>query len=306
MSVAAIVTRGLGSYARTESIAKRGFSNYVNLPEPPASGTQYTLLDEPGGGWDSQSIPYGQTPAVVDNDILITPLLTSGGYTVVPGADGILIIDTGGDSSRQLLVGVDIYDISLLALYGAVTFAINDLAPSVTPLADTIVLRQSQAMTAQDLAGQFAEPELDAITYAVTSGSPPTGTSVDAAGQWTGTPTTVSTGSFVLTGTDPYNATGTLTVTWAVVNQVAVPDVDDTGTAEGDALAAIAALFLVGASTYQFSATVPAGEVISQSPAATTLVDPGSTVILTVSLGDRPVVVLSARPSTTLRHFFLG
>lgn len=266
---------------------------------------QYVRLTQPGGGWDAESIPYGQSPAVVTGDVMVGPQTTTpGGYSVTLGDDGVLIIDAGGDSSRQL-VSLDIYDSSLASFYGAATFPINDQAPVAAPLGNTVVLNYNVAMTTFDLAAQFTDAELDTLTYAVTSGSEPSGTSVDSAGQWTGTPDTVSTGSFVLTATDPYGVAGTLSVDWAVLDQVAVPDVDNEGTTEGAARAAILDAFLVPDSEYEYSTSVLEGFVIRQDPAPGSLVSPGSTVVITVSRGPQPRFVPSIAPRRTRRRPYL-
>jgi hypothetical protein len=71
-----------------------------------------------------------------------------------------------------------------------------------------------------------------------------------------------------------------------VVGQVAVPDVNDAGTTEASAVEALDAVYLVAALLTAYSDTVPEGEVISQDPAPGTAVDPGTTVTLTISLGE--------------------
>ncbi|HOK90347.1 MAG TPA: PASTA domain-containing protein, partial [Candidatus Hydrogenedentes bacterium] len=71
---------------------------------------------------------------------------------------------------------------------------------------------------------------------------------------------------------------------------VAVPDVS--GLTQADATASLASAGLAtGSVTSQCSSTVPAGSVISQSPAANTRVTPGSAVNLVVSTGPCPVTV---------------
>ena len=66
--------------------------------------------------------------------------------------------------------------------------------------------------------------------------------------------------------------------------QTTVPDV--VGKTQADAAAAILAVQLtVGPVTSQYSTTVPAGRVISQTPAAGTTVNAGTAVSLVVSLG---------------------
>jgi beta-lactam-binding protein with PASTA domain len=74
------------------------------------------------------------------------------------------------------------------------------------------------------------------------------------------------------------------------VQPVAVPNVvGKTEAAAGSALTS--AGLTVGSVTQQYSSTVPAGQVISQSPAAGAQVAPGSAVDLVVSKGVQPVAV---------------
>jgi beta-lactam-binding protein with PASTA domain len=70
---------------------------------------------------------------------------------------------------------------------------------------------------------------------------------------------------------------------------VTVPDV--VGEDQDDASAAIAGVGLTVVVEQMPSETVPAGEVISQTPAAGTEVSPGSTVTIVVSTGPAPVIV---------------
>jgi len=71
---------------------------------------------------------------------------------------------------------------------------------------------------------------------------------------------------------------------------VAVPDV--VGQTEADASSAITGADLVSASTEASDDVVPAGSVVSQDPAAATMVAPGSTVNIVVSTGpDTPATV---------------
>lgn len=81
---------------------------------------------------------------------------------------------------------------------------------------------------------------------------------------------------------------------WATDAAVTVPDVDDPGTSQAAAVAAIEGVGLVASVVTAHSSTVPAGEVISQDPAAGSSVAPSSTVTITVSLGDAPVTQTDA------------
>ena len=71
--------------------------------------------------------------------------------------------------------------------------------------------------------------------------------------------------------------------------QVAVPDVVGLPQTQAET-AIVAANLVVGAITPQSSETVPAGEVISQTPPAATAVDPGSAVNIIVSTGPPSVL----------------
>lgn len=75
---------------------------------------------------------------------------------------------------------------------------------------------------------------------------------------------------------------------FAADEPVTVPDVDDPGTTQAAAVAAIEGVGLAAAVLTSYSSTIPAGEVISQDPAAGSSVSPGSTVTITVSLGEAP------------------
>lgn len=89
---------------------------------------------------------------------------------------------------------------------------------------------------------------------------------------------------------------------WATDAPVIVPDVDDPGTSQAAAIAAIEAEGLVAAVNTAYSSTVPVGEVISQSPAAGSSVAPGSTVTITVSLGPQSS---GAGRSKTRKHRYV-
>jgi len=72
---------------------------------------------------------------------------------------------------------------------------------------------------------------------------------------------------------------------WATDEAVIVPDVDDAGTTQAEATAAIEGVGLVVAVVTAYSNTIPAGEVISQDPVAGSSAPPGTMVTITVSLG---------------------
>lgn len=69
------------------------------------------------------------------------------------------------------------------------------------------------------------------------------------------------------------------------IGDATVPDVDNPGTLRLDAITAIEAAGLVAVVQFATSASVPAGQVVSQSPAAGGSVAFDSTVTITVSRG---------------------
>lgn len=240
---------------------------------------QSVTLTEPGGGWNVQSIPYGQTPAIVTGDQLIGPLYTPDGYPVTIGTDGIVSYAAGGVQTRQILV-FDLYDVSTSALRGSAPFAINNIAPAAND-PTLYVLAEDVAMTPVDLSTQFSDPEGDAYTISALSGLAGTPVALStlvpgltiAGATMSGTPTTAGVTTVYLRATDAYNATsdGYITI---VVGLRTVPDV--VGLSPEDALTELLAEYL--------SAIVlplePGAIVISQTPAAGLLVAAFSEVTL--------------------------
>lgn len=70
-----------------------------------------------------------------------------------------------------------------------------------------------------------------------------------------------------------------------IIDPISVPDVQAEGTQEETAISTLGNAYLLYAVSYDYSDTVPAGEVISQSPAPATEVEANSTVTIVVSLG---------------------
>lgn len=299
-TAASIVTRGYGSYGRMQGLAKRGYSSYIGLPEPPVAGKQYTVGAEPGGGWDFQSIGWGQTPAIVTGDIAITPLFTPSGYPVTCPADAILSYISGGDPSRQLIV-YDWYDVSALGFLGQGTFAINDQAPLATDIELVFAFPLGIPITPVDLAAYIPDPEGDVVTVTNVDALP-TGYTLNSS-QLGGTPSVQGIQTVRFQGTDPYTATSNLLSVILITGKVQVPDVDDLGSLRDSAEAEIASAYL-NAFAIVVSDSLPFNQVISQSPAPGTLVDPFTTVTIIVSLGD--VVPGPSEVSVLVRAFQNG
>jgi serine/threonine-protein kinase len=92
------------------------------------------------------------------------------------------------------------------------------------------------------------------------------------------------------TGTAPYGSTVTI-VTSKGHAPVAVPVVSGGTSTYATASAALTALGFVPAQQNAYSATVPTGQVIGTTPAASGLQPYGSTVTVQVSLGPQPVII---------------
>jgi hypothetical protein len=255
------------------------------LMRPPA-GWQYVSLVEPGGGWSDQSFPHGASPAAVTGDVLGVSAVTKapGGLTVVIGSDGIMSYT--GSASRQL-VDADLYDVSTDSVSAVVEYDVNNQSPAVPTQTVVVNLTINVAMTPRDMRTDCSDPESDPLTA---TGTPPTGTSISNS-IWSGTPTAAGTTVFAVTVTDSRQRSSVYNVQ-ATVGGVAVPNVVNAPTydvSQNDAITALEAAQLVAAVNNAYSTTVDAGFVMAQSPAATTVVAPGSTVVITVSLGDPPV-----------------
>lgn len=162
------------------------------------------VLTEPGGGWDSNSIPYGQSPPVVTGDVLIVPLLTLPNlHAVIPQADGGLDIDLQGDPSRQILTACDIYDASLASFFGASDQSVNGLPPITPEPTDNIEFTVGVPITPIDFTDFAISPYGDTLTVTAVDVAPP-GMEYDGP-ILVGTPTTI--GEYVgqtLRATDPY------------------------------------------------------------------------------------------------------
>lgn len=172
-----IVTRGYGAYGRTNAVLRRGYSGYTGLPEPPATGYQYTELVM-GVAWDSNSVPYGLDPPVVTGDVMITPLQTLPNLRdVLPQSDGGLDFALLGDPSRQILSAVDIFDVSELAFYGAADLSVNGIAPLAPDPGTTFIFPLNIGITPVDLTPYATSPYGDIVTVE-TVDSMPQGTNV--------------------------------------------------------------------------------------------------------------------------------
>jgi hypothetical protein len=240
---------------------------------------QLVIVDAPA---DAEGVFLNASPAIVDQDLSSWSLTTSpGSYVLTPQRDGGFSIAAGGDTSRQSF-SVDHYDRTLLRWTGNTTFYDGNQAPQVGDPSEVAIFIYpiNQAISAEDDGPLATDFEGDTLTV----------TDIDAL------PTGLSRAGNTVTGTPTVKAINRTTTRWTdivgdyvegditrIVGTITVPDVvgDDVGAADAE----LAATYLEIATVEAYSASVPVGAVISQDPVASSEVDPGSTVTLTVSLG---------------------
>lgn len=292
MSIPAIVTDGFGSFSRSQAIPKGGFSSYPKLPEPILAGKVYRRFASVATG-----TIYTGTAAV--GDIEETEALDPSGELPLYETDGT---ESFVSSGRQKRTG-RLYQVSLLDWHdygGADEYYdvwYNNEAPVFTPEEIDQALAVDEAMEAVSLKDFASDAEDDALTGTVTSGSPPTGTTVHATtGVWSGTPTVIGSGSFDYTVEDIAGDTAVLHVTWVVADiTTEVPDVvgiADLATATANIEAA---LLTVNQDVIGAYSNEPEGEILAQDPVAGSLVDLFSEVTLTVSIGIHTEWIVQAK-----------
>lgn len=269
------------------------------------------MLDAPAGyQYDLLTSVSATSPCQELNDIPISPTIAAtdvtkwttatspSGFALTAGVDCETQY-TDASGSRQTAT-LDVYDTSAgdWMSGGPTTIYYNNTVPecllSGCQYDTEQALINGVAMTAVDMATWFLDSDAG-DTLAITTSSTgtgtgddkiPAGTSIDGDGNWTGTPACASgdtTGSFTTTATDDAGDTEAVAVTWTCYDQVAVPNC--VGGTLAACLDAVAPLNLSVNFTSACSNTVPALSVISQDPAATSVVDPFSTVDLVVAAG---------------------
>jgi uncharacterized repeat protein (TIGR01451 family) len=257
-------------------------------------GYTFTLVSAPAGYVTSNGLTVG-TPVGQD----------TASRTFVPNVAGsyalqLMVRDNGGNDSTAASATLTVISSDL-----AVAKTVSNATPTVgTNITFTVTLSNAGPSNASSVSVTDALPS----GYAFVSASPTQGSYSNTAGAWTVgavnsgvdatltiTATVLGTGNYTNTAslasstpTDPNSANNSASVVVTpvpVVNpNVTVPDV--TGQTQAAANAAlIAADLMVGTITQESSATVPAGQVIRQSPAAGASVARGSAVNLVVSSG---------------------
>lgn len=260
------------------------------------AGNQHTLLASVSATSWCNDFNTAVDPDIAAADVVKTSTATSPSayaWTQTTTCDASYPDPNG---SRQSIT-YDVYDTSAgdWMAGGPGTLWFNNSPPTNT-VGDTYDtgedLINGVAMADVNFAAMFIDQD-EGDTVTLTSSDTGEGTGADkrpagttiTAGVLAGTPTCTgdTAGTFTITATDEAGDTDDIAVSWTCYDQVAVPDCV-AGTLS-DCIAAAAALNLSVSFASQCHATVPALDVLSQDPAATTSVDPFTLVDLVVSSG---------------------
>lgn len=232
------------------------------------------------------------TPDIVAGDIMVADSTTDLGDALTWTATGLYSYD--GNSARRKF-SANFYDLSAGANHAdTLQVCVNNAAPVASVAYYDAVLVKDHPFTAIDFCAMFS----DADDATLTCTSDETGTGTGAGTRPAGTTMTAgvfddtgsgatsadgSTGSLNITATDSCGDTATIPFNWSVYSQVTVPDC--VAGSLSSCMTALSAVNLDASFESQCSATVAALNVISQTPAASTVVDPFTGVSLVVSSG---------------------
>ena len=263
---------------------------------PPASGK--TVVNCPSGltsihaNSPINGFNAAVTPDIVAGDIMVADSTTDLGDALTWTATGLYSYD--GNSARRKFSST-FYDDSAKAMHAdTMQVCVNNAAPVASVAYYDAVLVKDHPFTAIDFCAMFS----DADDATLTCTSDETGTGTGAGTRPAGTTMTAgvfddtgsgatsadgSTGSLNITATDSCGDTATIPFNWSVYSQVTVPDC--VAGSLSACMTALSAVNLDASFESQCSATVAALNVISQTPAASTVVDPFTSVDLAVSSG---------------------
>ena len=263
---------------------------------PPASGK--TVVNCPSGltSIHANSPINGfnavVTPDIVAGDIMVADSTTDLGDALTWTATGLYSYD--GNSARRKFSGT-FYDNSAKAMHAdTMQVCVNNQLPIASPFTEPLVLVKDMSFAAYDFAHNFSDADDPMLTITTSDTGTGIGTDKRPAGTTTtggvfddtgSGPTSAdgSTGSFTATATDSCGEAVSIDIPWEVHQQVTVPNC--VGGSLSSCMTAMSAVNLEPAFASQCSPTVPALDVISQTPAASTVVDPFTGVSLVVSSG---------------------
>lgn len=283
MSIATVITDGLGSYGNIATLVTDGLANYTALVQPVAAGYQYnTFLSLYGGSGDW--LGAGSSPAVQIGDISIVPLVTSpNSFVITVNSDGTIDIASGSNNSRQEIID-NIYRVASNTIDGPGIIWDNEVPPFWGAGLNLLGLPVNVAISPVSLAGLPYAQSIEGDTLTFTSSGLPPGLTLSSAGLLTGTPTT--TGSYAPTIT-AFDITGESTASPSnqiSVLGVAVPNVVGLTVSAATALLNSFGFTNVGTVSI-FTSTVTVGIIAAQSPAAGTIALPSAAISIDVSIG---------------------
>ncbi len=239
-----------------------------------------------------------KSPQSDDCDVIFG---TAGDFTMSPAVAG------GCDDKQSIPYSVQDYsnttDGLLTAPAGVANFdtddficQLNEAAIDVSESDDLIiVLFEGEGMSDIDLAAQISDPDSPPNTAEVTVGTPPTGTTIDSEGLFSGTPTVEDEDGedLEITFTDECGDSFAINRTVFVTdNSVTAPNcVGDTPVECIAELAAVREWVPDEdqlTATFAYSALVAVGDIVSQNPAAAAAMTAYDPLEVAVSLGPAP------------------
>lgn len=294
MSIASLITRGIGPDSSIAAAVLRGFTpNPVSgslLPlrgfgtnstiagillrgfSTSAAPTQQQVVCT-GTSWTGDSLQESVSPAVEAGDIFYADFFTTpGNYPVTVNGDGTVVVDAQGDKNRQYFMA-NIYDTSASALYGAFRVYINNGVPQVVnPVSNIRVLVNNPIFpvdfTPPDPTAKrfIADPNSDPISSSVQSGALQAGLTLSN-NVLSGQPTASGDQMPVLRFVDPVGDYVDVPLAISVDPGAIMPSVIGSSLAAAQATI-IGAGFSVFSQVDQQPDSATAGTVIAQSPAA--------------------------------------
>jgi len=250
----------------------------------PIDSTGYTTYTSGGNITWGRSSFKGASAAVVTGDVLIADATDGQGAPVTFTGEGVAIFATNS-LARQSFTK-DVYDVSAGDFLGSALDYENDAAPLAAGQSTSVpfVLFPLNQTSSFDLGQFFTDPQGDTLTITAVTSLPPNRTL--SANALAGTPTASATSLLTVQAQNLSGETSTLTLS-VVDGAVVVPNALGLIESDGETLAQNAFLnFQSGTQDDPNPAgPAPAGIIISQSPAAGTLVPPNSTVTYAISSG---------------------
>ncbi len=189
-----------------------------------ARTTRVMIIATPSA--NSQSIWNGANPPVLDADYVEYEPLSNGGHAVTVSSDGIAVIQTAGDTSRQQFIA-NHFSRYVLDFTGDAIQYVNNSIPGASTQNLTLVVGTAFSI---DFLSAVANTENDALIFEIVSGGLPTG-AIFSVSVLSVVPIMSESGSFDLSVSDGLDSS-LFTVNWIVnpssTGTVAGPLVDGT------------------------------------------------------------------------------